>query len=196
MSNALILNDYNLLKDEIVRLAQAGKARARAAVAQETLRRYHGIGGVLHAHALAHRGRADYGAQVIVRLAEDVGLSKTLLYQTLSFYRLNPIFHACGKLTWTHYRALLGASAAEAQRYYEGAVIRAGWSVRELAAQVRTGTFAGTQQEAEGTPRRQAAQLETDGTDVVSSPQSPVRPGSVVFCAVAICVATGVEGRH
>ena len=45
MENSLILNDYSLLKEEIIRLAQEGKARARAAVAQETLRTYHGIGG-------------------------------------------------------------------------------------------------------------------------------------------------------
>ena len=139
MENSLILNDYNLLKDEIIRLVQEGKARARAAVEQETLRTYHGIGGALHAHVLAHRERADYGAQVMARLAEDVGLSQALLYQMLGFYRMNPIFYTCRKLTWSHYRTLLSAPSAEAQRYYEAEAARAGVRAKAFVSEALGG---------------------------------------------------------
>ena len=41
---------------------------------------------------------------------------------------LRPIFLAQGKLTWTHYRALIPLPTVEAQRLYEDAGIENGWS--------------------------------------------------------------------
>ena len=63
--------------------------------------------------------RAEYGAEVIVRLAKELkaaygdGFTKTNLYNFTEFYKAFPeIFHAAsGKsltlLSWTHYRTLL-----------------------------------------------------------------------------------------
>ena len=45
----------------------------------------------------------------MARLAQDVGLSQTLLYQTLASYRLNPILHACAELPWSDCRLRLEA---------------------------------------------------------------------------------------
>ncbi|MDP6037687.1 MAG: DUF1016 N-terminal domain-containing protein, partial [Candidatus Latescibacteria bacterium] len=66
---------------------------------------------------------------------------KTVLYQTLSFFRFEPIFRTCEKLTWSHYRYLLNAPSLEAQKYYRSAVETHGWSVRELDAQIKAGAF-------------------------------------------------------
>ena len=141
MTDHIAYNDYGTLRSEVVRLLQEGKLRAEQALAQETLRTYHAIGGVLDRYLLEHRDRAGYGEQTVVRLAEDAKLSKTLLYQAVAFFRLQPIFHARGKLTWTHYRALLSVPTVEAQRLYEQAAIRNGWSVRELDSQMKAGAF-------------------------------------------------------
>ena len=99
MTDHIAHNDYGTLRSEVVRLLQEGKLRAEQALAQETLRTYHAIGGVLDQYLLEHRDRAGYGEQTVVRLAEDAKLSKTLLYQAVAFFRLQPIFHARGKLT-------------------------------------------------------------------------------------------------
>ena len=98
MADPVVNGGYDSLRREIARLLQEGKGRARRAVEVETLRTYHGIGRWLYEHVPAHRDRAGYGEQVPVRLAGDVGISKTLLYESLAFYRFNPIFQACGKL--------------------------------------------------------------------------------------------------
>ena len=64
--------------------------------------------------------RAEYGAEVIVRLAKELkaeygdGFTKTNLYNFTEFYKAFPeIFHAASgkfdiRLSWTHYRVLLG----------------------------------------------------------------------------------------
>ena len=82
----------------MARLLLEGKIRAEQAVSRELLRTYYGIGQLLDRYLLGHQDRAGYGEQAVARLAQDVGLSRTLLYQTLTFYCLKPILHARGKL--------------------------------------------------------------------------------------------------
>ena len=141
MERGLERTDYETLRKQIVQVLQAGKERAQRAVEEETLRTYHEIGGLLNNYILDNKDRADYGDQTVTRLAEEVGMSQTLLYQTLAFFRLEPILHARVKLGWTHYRILLRAPSREAQHYYRSAAESHGWSVRELEAQIKAGTF-------------------------------------------------------
>jgi hypothetical protein len=75
---------------------------------------------LLSDYILGNKKRADYGTQTITLLAEEVGMSQTLLYQTVVFYRLEPILHARVKLGWSHYRILLQAPSFEAQKYFGG----------------------------------------------------------------------------
>ncbi|MBT5831924.1 MAG: hypothetical protein HOH77_17190, partial [Candidatus Latescibacteria bacterium] len=132
---------YETLRDQIVQVLQTGKERAQRAVEEETLRTYHEIGCLLNDYVLDNKERADYGTQTITRLAEEVGMSQTLLYQTVAFYRLEPILHTRVKLTWSHYRLLLRAPSLEAQKYYRTGVETHGWSVRELETQIKAGAF-------------------------------------------------------
>jgi len=141
MAMAIESVDYETLRNQIVDVLQKGKERAQRAAEEETLRTYHEIGCLLNGYILGNNDRADYGAQTVTRLAEEVGMSQTLLYQTLAFFRLEPILHARVKLSWTHYRILLRTPSLEAQKYYRSAVETHGWSVRELEAQIKAGTF-------------------------------------------------------
>ena len=141
MATAVEIDPYEKLRDRVAKVLQEGKARAQRAVEDETLRTYHQIGHLLNDYILDNNERADYGEQVVTRLAQEIRMSKSLLYETLAFFRLEPIFHARGKLTWTHYRRLLSAPSAEAQKYYKKAVETHKWSVRELEAQIRSGAF-------------------------------------------------------
>jgi hypothetical protein len=56
---------------------------------------------------LLHKERADYGAQVVPKLARDLGVSDTVLYRCPRFARAFPILAARPELSWAHYRALL-----------------------------------------------------------------------------------------
>ncbi len=133
---------YGALRDEVALLLQEGKARAAAAVARETLLTYHAIGGAVSEYLLAHP--AAYGEQTVARLAADVGLSNSILYEAVAFYRFRPIFHARGKLGWTHYRALLKLPTDAQREAAEAAAQEHRWSVRDLEAQIRSGAFEGS----------------------------------------------------
>ena len=87
--------------------------------------------------------RADYGKEVIKRLADHLttlygkGFTKSNLYQFVQFYKFFPeIFHAVsGKfqiLSWTHYRNLLRVSDKNARDWYMNEAINEVWSARTL----------------------------------------------------------------
>ncbi len=88
--------------------------------------------------------RAEYGANVIIRLSKDLtdeygkGFNKSNLYQFCEFYKSFPeIFHtACGKsailLSWSHYRTLLQVYDKKACDWYMQEAISQTWSVRTL----------------------------------------------------------------
>ena len=144
---------YEALRDQILKVLETGKERAQRAVEEETLRTYHEIGCLLNDYVLGNNERADYGTQTITRLAEEVGMSQTLLYQTVAFYRLEPILHTRVKLSWSHYRILLRAPSLEAQKYYRTGVETHGWSVRELDKQMKAGAFESDSAEVGGVKR-------------------------------------------
>lgn len=87
--------------------------------------------------------RAEYGKEIICKLAEYLterfgkGFTKSNLYQFVQFYKLFPdIFHAVsGKsqiLSWTHYRALLRVADKSARDWYLDEAVKEMWSARTL----------------------------------------------------------------
>lgn len=104
--------------------------------------------------------RAEYGKQIVARLAKDLGdrlgrgFQKSNLFQMRSFYlsyahleteSLDPndpeIFQTLsGKfpLPWSHYVKLLSLKSAEARAFYETEALQGGWSVRQLSRQIDT----------------------------------------------------------
>ena len=88
--------------------------------------------------------RAEYGAEVIVKLAKELkaeygdGFTKTNLYSFTEFYKAFPeIFHAAsGKfdisLNWTHYRILLQVNDPKARAWYLEEASAQTWSTRTL----------------------------------------------------------------
>ena len=87
--------------------------------------------------------RADYGKEVIKRLADyltklyGIGFTSSNLYQFVHFYKFFPeIFHTvCVKsqmLSWSHYRTLLRVSDKNARDWYLQEASNEMWSVRTL----------------------------------------------------------------
>ena len=87
--------------------------------------------------------RAEYGKEIICKLAEYLterfgkGFTKSNLYQFVQFYKLFPdIFHAVsGKsqiLSWTHYRTLLRVADKSARYWYLDEAVQEMWSARTL----------------------------------------------------------------
>lgn len=123
---------------------------ARQAVNVALVRRNWLLGKRIAEEELDGEGRAEYGIQVIKRLAKQLseaygkGFSKTNLYQFKQFYEMFPdIFHApSGKsfklLSWTHYRSLIRVTNPKARVWYEKEALEQGWSARTLDRNIST----------------------------------------------------------
>lgn len=102
------------------------------------------IGYRIAEEELDGKDRADYGAQVMKKLSQELGeiygkgFTKTNLYSFYSFYKKFPeIFHSLsGKsypiLSWTHYRVLLQVTDESARNWYANEAAEQTWSVRTL----------------------------------------------------------------
>ena len=133
---------YPALRDAILQVLEAGKERARQAVEREKVVTYQQVGRILHEHFLEHKERANYGDNVIAKLAEDIGIGERRLYEMLKFYRCFPILRPVAELGWSHYTALLSLSERSERAFYLRAAARNRWSRRELREQIRAGAFA------------------------------------------------------
>ena len=139
MTNDLAPSSYPSLLEEILRLLEQGRERARLAVGREKVRTYWQVGRVLSAHILANGDRAGYGDQVVARLASDVKIHERRLYEALRLYQYFPILRTSAELTFSHYVALLHLPSESHREFYVREATRYNWSVRELKDQIRAG---------------------------------------------------------
>ncbi|MBP6508034.1 MAG: thermonuclease family protein [Opitutaceae bacterium] len=113
------------------------------AVEQTKLRTYHETGRLIDGHLLLFKARADYGAQLIPRLAHDFDLDESVLYRCLRFVRYFPILAARQELTWAHYRVLCQVTDAAQRKALTKEAVRNEWTSRELEARVAAINVAG-----------------------------------------------------
>ena len=91
---------------ELRRRAEAALLLGQRQIEEAKVRTYWETGRLIDQHLLLHQNRAEYGAEVVPRLAADLGVNETVLYRCLRFARAFPILAARQELTWAHYRAL------------------------------------------------------------------------------------------
>lgn len=125
-------------------IIESALSRAYMAINTAMVERNWLLGKRIAEEELKGQNRAEYGSEIIKRLARDLtslygkGFTKTNLYQFVQFYKYFPqIFHAVsGKsnclLTWTHYRTLLQVDNDEARQWYASEAANEMWSVRTL----------------------------------------------------------------
>ncbi len=132
--------------DDIVKdmrgIIESSRNAAYQAVNTALVQRNWLIGYRIAEEELQGDNRAEYGANIIKKLAKELtaeygkGYTKTNLYHFYSFYKMYPeIFHsASGKLflSWTHYRTLLQVSDKAARDWYEKEALEQTWSVSTL----------------------------------------------------------------
>jgi predicted nuclease of restriction endonuclease-like (RecB) superfamily len=89
--------------------------------------------------------RAQYGVNLIVRLAERLsmefgkGFDERNLRNMRAFYQVFPIWNAVrSELSWTHYRLLLRVDDVQARAWYLDESARQNWSSRALERQIST----------------------------------------------------------
>ena len=151
--------------------------------------------------------RAEYGAALIERLAEDLtgrfrrGFSRQNIQNMRLFYLSYPPSHirqtpsgisedasvelgfddllAAFPLPWSAYVRLLSVRNERAREFYEAEALRGGWSVRQLGRQINSQFYERT-----ALSKNRAAMLTREGQPLPERPrktrggnQSPVRPG-------------------
>jgi len=98
------------------------------------------------------RDRAEYGAQLIVKLSRHLGdtlgrgFSVANLWNFKQFYQTYPEFsefstHCVGNLTWTHIRLIMRLDQPEERAYYLREAGQQNWSTRLLERNIKSGSY-------------------------------------------------------
>ena len=91
------------------------------------------MGKLIKEHLLQHKNRAKYGDYLFATLANELNISKRLLYRTVQFYEFYPtIVDPDPQFTWNHYKILLTVKDEEKRHEYERAVLKKKLGKREL----------------------------------------------------------------
>ncbi|MBI4661436.1 MAG: thermonuclease family protein [Verrucomicrobia bacterium] len=94
-------------------------------------------GRLINEHVRLNGGRAEYGAQVISRLARDLKIARTTLYQCTQFARYFPIVRHGGQLVWAHYRLFCQVDDEAQREALVEQTVKNHWTSPELQDRVR-----------------------------------------------------------
>ncbi|MFA5167768.1 MAG: DUF1016 N-terminal domain-containing protein [Candidatus Omnitrophota bacterium] len=128
---------YEELRHAISQTRAISRVRVEKAVEQERVREAWEIGRLIDAHVLQHKERADYGKQVLLKLAKDLGMSDTELGYMLRFARAYPISQPAGKLSWSHYMELLSLNDVKEQNKIADMAEKEKWTRDQIREEVK-----------------------------------------------------------
>ena len=150
LARKVIPRTYAELRHGVEETLLTGQRR----IEEAKVRTYWETGRLIHEHLLRYEDRADYGAQVMGKLGDDLGVSDRLLYQCLQFVRAFPILHARAELGWAHYRVLVRVEDKTQRGQMEAEAAKNGWTSRQLEDRIRPVTLldATSIAETSGTP--------------------------------------------
>ena len=153
--------DYGKLCDELRSLLEKGRLQAEKAVSEIANRTYWKVGKCLDAQSEVKDTKTS--AAFIGRLASDLGISPSLLYHALQFFRAYPEGLPenpdAARLSWGSHLALLPLKDSEERLYYLERAINEGWSRSRLRRAIRSDLYA-TESGAPGGSGDAAAMLE------------------------------------
>ena len=118
-----------------------GKFHSRQATEWERVETYWNVGNAIYVRILQGRERAEYGEQIIAKLAFDMNLGLALMHDIVLFRRALNILYTYRQLTWSHYRALIRLPTVDQRRFYERAANRGAWPVRRLQNEIQADLF-------------------------------------------------------
>lgn len=142
------LNDSRSVADLLENMRQlisSGRQQALRAVDVVQVHTCWNLGRHIVEFEQGGAGRADYGANLLSRLAKELTVefgkgfdASNLRYMRL-FYKAFPIRDALRhELSWTHYRLLLRVENVKARDWYANEAAAQNWSTRALERQIGT----------------------------------------------------------
>lgn len=138
---------YDELRRAISAARSESRSRVQKIIEQERVREAWEIGRLIDTHVLQHKERADYGKKVLVRLAADLGMSRTELSYMLQFARAYPTFRPAENLSWAHYEVLLGVNDPVVREALAARVEKEGWGRDRLRQEVKALKIASNESE-------------------------------------------------
>lgn len=127
---------YKSLFQQVKQTLILGQQRIEA----QRVKTYWETGRLIHADILKHADRAQYGAEVIKRLADDLNIHVRLLQRCVQFartYSRPPIASARTQLSWSHYRELITIPDPGERMKLEERMTRGHWSTDELSLRIK-----------------------------------------------------------
>jgi len=137
VADSVTSDTYRSLRNDINDLLEAGKNRAARALEDELVKTYHAVGKEICGHLDGRGDESTYGAQLVERLAADVGLGIRLLYDCIRFFRQFPTLPPSKELGWSHLRVLFMLPTPALRNQYLQTAVDEGWTVRELRDEVQ-----------------------------------------------------------
>src|SRR3989338_1885460 len=113
----------------------------QARIEQERVRTYWETGKLIHNYILKQAGRAEYGNEVMAKLAKDLNITRDTLHRCVKFVQQYPDLKkvdARPQFSWSHYRKLIAIEDDKKRLAYENTALRHGWSSRELIARIES----------------------------------------------------------
>lgn len=150
VSNAMDKNAYSALLKDVRHIIETSRQQAYSSINVWLVWRNWHLGKRIQQEELHGERRAEYGAKVIVKLAEDLtheygrGYDYSSLYKYVKFYNFFPeILDSVSPksqklLSWTHYRTLLQVDDPNARQWYAKEAFEQTWGVRTLQRNVST----------------------------------------------------------
>lgn len=151
-----MIDDYDSLLDQMVELLEASRYSAAQRINALMTATYWEVGRKIVEGEQGGERRAEYGATLIKRLAEDLstnfgkGFSERNLAQMRRFYLEWQILQMPSAkfdleslsqhfpLPWSHYVRLMSVKEPGAREFYEEEAFRAGWTEKQLKRQIET----------------------------------------------------------
>ncbi len=160
---------YEQLVSAIREARTASRARIEQAAAIEKVREAWETGKLIDTHVLQHKERAEYGAQILNKLSNDLQTSQSELSFMLQFARAYPNNWPANKLTWSHYQALMSVNDPVKREELAAQAVKERWGrdkLREEVAKLKqpAGVGAGEQGEKAATGASLAAEAGKVGT--------------------------------
>lgn len=138
MPRSLKTKTFDGYQSLLIRVKQTlidGQARIEA----ERVKTYWKTGRIIHTDILKHNDRAEYGAEVLLKLAHDLKVDKTLLSRCINFFKKYPrlpIVAGRQQFNWSHYRELITIDDEKKRLSMQNTVLQKGWTAEELAARI------------------------------------------------------------
>ncbi len=143
-NNIIKIDSVNSLYGQISDILKEARTKVSTTINTAMVAAYWHIGKLI-VEAQGGESKARYGDGLIDTISSKLtkefgrGFKRSNLRDMRQFYLTFPIYQTLsGKLSWSHYLALLRVSNAKARQYYAEEAAKAPWSVRQLERQIGT----------------------------------------------------------